>query len=327
MGMAAGQARFLGLTARKTNVEFEGQQINQQRTSLSNQSANYNNQLLSLDVPTAPAVDSFTKTSYAWTAAGGTQTNTITSIVPNNINNVPNQYDVTYLQSYTATEAYKSSEVDAIARTLVPANGGTPAHYTYAIGSTNLTTVTNGTSEYTALQQAYQTANPSKPVPNFFKYTDPSSQAVSYFAEDQLTAGVPATDPAAASGSVNSDAYKIGPHQAVKTLTDSAILNIDASGRMTSITMNGISYPLNAQTSTDEAAYNDAMNKYEYQKDVYNKSMNDINAKISIIQQQDKSLELKLKQCDTEQQAISTELDAVKKVIDKNVESTFKTFG
>ena len=26
MGMAASQARFLGLTARKTNVEFEGQQ-------------------------------------------------------------------------------------------------------------------------------------------------------------------------------------------------------------------------------------------------------------------------------------------------------------
>ena len=41
MGMAASQARFLGLTARKTNVEYEGQQINQQRTALSNQSASY----------------------------------------------------------------------------------------------------------------------------------------------------------------------------------------------------------------------------------------------------------------------------------------------
>ncbi len=41
MGMAASQARFLGLTARKTNVEYEGQQVNQQRTALSNRSANY----------------------------------------------------------------------------------------------------------------------------------------------------------------------------------------------------------------------------------------------------------------------------------------------
>ena len=37
MGMAASQARYLGLTARKTNVEYEGQQINQARTALANQ--------------------------------------------------------------------------------------------------------------------------------------------------------------------------------------------------------------------------------------------------------------------------------------------------
>ena len=40
MGLAATQARYLGLTARKTNVEFEGQQINQQRTALANQTSN-----------------------------------------------------------------------------------------------------------------------------------------------------------------------------------------------------------------------------------------------------------------------------------------------
>ena len=48
MGMAASQARYLGLTARKTNVEYEGQQINQARTALSNQSASLWNQMLSL---------------------------------------------------------------------------------------------------------------------------------------------------------------------------------------------------------------------------------------------------------------------------------------
>ena len=34
MGLAASQARFLGLTARKSNIEYEGQQVNQQRTAL-----------------------------------------------------------------------------------------------------------------------------------------------------------------------------------------------------------------------------------------------------------------------------------------------------
>ena len=51
MGMAASQARFLGLTARKTNVEYEAQQINQQRTALSNQSASYYTNLLGMNVP------------------------------------------------------------------------------------------------------------------------------------------------------------------------------------------------------------------------------------------------------------------------------------
>lgn len=54
MGMAASQARYLALTARKTNTEWEGQQINQARTALANQSANLFNQLLALEVPNAP---------------------------------------------------------------------------------------------------------------------------------------------------------------------------------------------------------------------------------------------------------------------------------
>ena len=39
MGMAASQARYLSLTARKTNTEYQGQQVNQERTALANQSA------------------------------------------------------------------------------------------------------------------------------------------------------------------------------------------------------------------------------------------------------------------------------------------------
>ena len=48
---------------------------------------------------------------------------------------------------------------------------------------------------------------------------------------------------------------------------------------------------------------------------------------INTIQQQYKSLELELKHLDTEENAISTEIDAVKKVISKNIESSFKTFN
>ena len=77
MGMAASQARFLGLTARKTNTEYEGQQINQQRTTLGNQSANYYNQLLGMTVPVPPSVADYTKTVY--TFSDGALDNSISS--------------------------------------------------------------------------------------------------------------------------------------------------------------------------------------------------------------------------------------------------------
>ena len=64
MGLGASQARFLTLTARKTNIEFQGQQINQQRTTLANQSSNMYSQMLNLQVPTMPSRDQFQKTVY-----------------------------------------------------------------------------------------------------------------------------------------------------------------------------------------------------------------------------------------------------------------------
>lgn len=51
----------------------------------------------------------------------------------------------------------------------------------------------------------------------------------------------------------------------------------------------------------------------------YNKVMAQIEAK-------DKRFDLQLKQIDTEHQAIQTEMDSVKKVIDKNIERSFKIF-
>jgi len=69
------------------------------------------------------------------------------------------------------------------------------------------------------------------------------------------------------------------------------------------------------------------MNEYEHEKYLYDQAIQDINAKIEIVQAEDKNLELRLKQLDTEQDAIQTEMDAVSKVIEKNTESTFKTFG
>lgn len=49
--------------------------------------------------------------------------------------------------------------------------------------------------------------------------------------------------------------------------------------------------------------------------------------KSAMIQAQDKMLEVELKQVETQHQAAQTEYESVKKVIDKNIERSFKTFG
>ena len=50
-------------------------------------------------------------------------------------------------------------------------------------------------------------------------------------------------------------------------------------------------------------------------------------AKTEVIAQQDKNLEIKLKSIDTQHSAISTEIEALNKVLQNNVKSGFNTFN
>lgn len=111
--------------------------------------------------------------------------------------------------------------------------------------------------------------------------------------------------------------------------TNYALLETDGSGRFATLKLDdsNVVYNLNVESVTDEAAYQDAMNKYYSDVRKYEKKIADINAKTEIIQKEDRTLELRLKQLDTEQNALTTEMEAVKKVISKNIEMTFKTFA
>ena len=128
MGMAASQARFLGLTARKTNTEYEGQQINQQRTVLGNQSANYYNQLLGMTVPTPPSIADFTKTVYTFT--DGALSNSLTSMIA--------QKDGTYLVSYTSTWTNEFSVISSSPATYTRVSIPGTTDYDYYVGSKKL---------------------------------------------------------------------------------------------------------------------------------------------------------------------------------------------
>lgn len=430
MGMAASQARFLGLTARKNNVEFEGQQINQQRTTLSNQSANYYNNLLGMSVPVPPSVDDYTKTVY--TFQDGALTNQVTAMISQ-----PNgQYTISYLRTWNddfsvvgaATsivnrstvngetvykvgadelrtlgaiedadfetlftyngkaltntgnkESFKDTDEDAIIYTYEDDQGVTHNLYYFKEAgvwyeddkddpdSVNLLAGTvpveneeysnyKGSDAYlktlsqeqlnqlmkeeqqyiTLLQNKYgqgeymvryvQNTTTGEWSPYFYKKSDLENAIVDDNGNSQS----------------NINCYKIGSEtktEEVKAVKGCEIEK-DSSGRYINITIpseydeNGnpvqqskVTYALTTETATDQAAYEDAMNQYEYEKYEYDQAIQEINAKIEIVQAEDKDLELRLKQLDTEQRAISTEIEAVSQVIQKNTESSFKTFG
>ena len=508
MGMAASQARFLGLTARKTNVEYEGQQVNQHRTALSNQSANYYNQLLGMSVPVPPSVDDYTKTVYTFT--DGSLTNCVTSLIAQNngnylisytsscqndnsivstgshvvtqIVNTPinrelyekfltgtnggcftsamQNYDAAHFAhtlthmlpagNYTTSDgepltifpygyggtSYTNSRwwspgvsssgsdgdkdlmdqisadlvgtpqqqqiVDILYEFLKDVNGGTvdatkpladgthrgnnvpqarkdymrsqvvnlinsfgQGSNVYYIGAAQLRTLgsiedakrdTNGliteytgSDEYLSSLSAGQLNELEKQEQEYIRLlTDKfgvgnnwmvryvqdttSGEWIPYFYRNKDLENAYYDDKTGRHYS-NIDCYTIGSAKETTEIKGTtAKLEQDSSGRYINITLNPgtenqVTYSLTTQTTTDQDAYNDAMNQYEYDKTSYDKAIQDINTKIEIIQSQDKNLELRLKQLDTEQDAISTEMDAVQKVIEKNTESTFKTFG
>ncbi len=353
MGLSASQARFLGLTARKTNVEYEGQQINQQRTALGNQTANYYNQMLGMSVPVPPAIDSFTKTVYTFN--DGALSNSITSMIAQD----SGIYNVSYLREWVDDFSVVSAASSVV--TFAPADPDTNKDDAVAtdfrIGSEQLATLgddTDRTGAYweslTAEEQA-QLIEEEQAYEQLLdtKYGD-SDWAVRYTQNTTTGAYVPQFykvddlrdamyDADTSNTQSHIPAFTPGSEKKTEEIKNvSSRVEQDSTGRLINITLypdyvdadnpgEGVSYALTTNTIADQEKYNDAMNQYEYEKYQYDQTINEINAKIAIIQSQDKNLELRLKQLDTEQNAIQTEMDAVTKVIQKNVETTFKTFG
>lgn len=357
MGMAASQARFLSLTARKTNVEYEGQQINQQRTTLSNESSNYYSQLCNMVVPTPPSSEDFTKTTY--TFIDGSETNTINSLIA--------QKDGMYILNYT--QSYETENVVSNGAVVTTRQQAEDGSYAYYIGSTKLREMKTGaTPDDEAIKNdPYLSTLETAEVQDilrmeeqyigmltekygqtewFVKYqkntTSGSYEPVFYNKQQVVEADYSDKTGTSLSGIKS---YVYGQTVETREVKNAkARVEQDTSGRYISVfvyEMNadgtiktddkgreiGTEYNLTATTQSDDKAYNDAMNQYNYNKAKYDQEIQSINAKIEIIQGQDKDLELRLKQLDTEENAISTEIDAVKKVISKNVENSFKTFN
>ena len=435
MGLSASQARLLSLTARQSNLEFEGQQINQQRTNLSNQSANYYNSLLTMTVPTPPSTDDYTTIKYSFVIGGndatiaqvlpqdnkgnylveytttlasiGVQENTAYKITasanasstktgkaeqvtdPTEAYNADLQYYVQTFREddehgeYTAlnnnSERYSDDRVAAgdvtfydkfgnqVDKTAALDNGKLKDEYTALVKKESDEIGYSTVSVQLADRASYQSAlDRGEKVTKFQENTSDntygSDNVVTYSASNDTTfstvgseykeafinagldineyyqykssTGIRFAKKEDVEKSANNSTLSIttfavaSMNKSQKTQLSGVQIEFDTTGRISSMTdAEGNTYTMTASTETDDNAYEDAYNQYTYDQYVYDQKQNEINAHIEILQAQDKNLELRLSQLNTEHSAIQTEMDAVNKVISKNIETSFKTFN
>lgn len=347
MGMSASQMRYCMLAGKKSDVEYQGQQINQQRTTLATESSQYNTQLLNLIVPTPPSSDSYTKTTYTFSSNGQSRTVVGTQ--------------------YKSTNYYLDANGN-IQPGNAPANSGLKQFYagSYVVNYTTNETTSQGKSSGSAIFSRTDTDTNNDGVSDITKYKTANGTVLTKVITNQTDPNYDATDISNINlinkdcGRTDTDYYKYTSGGVTKyvpfnneledkanttntvpvyyvdndsTVTRSAnmygaTVEWNDSGRMTNITdSDGNEYNLSVTSTNDENAYQDAFNEYEYQKNLYQQQMDNINSKICIIQSEDKKLELKLQDLDTQQKALSTEMESVKKVIDKNIDSSFKSFA
>ena len=302
MGMAASQARFLQLTARKNNIEYQGQQINQTRLALANQSAGLFEKMLTLEVPTPPSSQdakyvtqgyifndktngTSKKISWDSTTVTGADFTTLTDgssiTITKNANNATG--------TTTATLA-KTDIISAVAEN--NENSTNMAKVTNALG---LTVPDGGLAQIRNVTISYEIYNPDGDLETV------EEEAPALIVFDNLNRATSVT------------------------LLDNTALNV--SNQRTAADSNKFIDNPTYSNLFDQEAYDNDMNKYEFQKAAYDYQIEQINLETKRIQVQDRSLELKMKQLDTEHNAIQTEMDAVQKVMQKNVESTFKIFS
>lgn len=159
-----------------------------------------------------------------------------------------------------------------------------------------------------------------------------------YYNDDNAAVFVLKSDVADGNNNATTYSYVANGEYTKNTTYDDVQLTFDpTNGRITEIAIptygpdgtvaSWTSIPVSAETVTDEAAYEDAYNKYEYDTYLYDQKNKEINAKTEVIQQEDKNLELKLQRLDNERTQITTEIEAVEKVINDNIESSYKTFS
>ena len=320
MGMAASQARFLQLTARRTNIEYQGQQINQQRLALANASAGLFEKMLTLEVPTPPSSqdDKYYKQGYLFADSRDGIQKQIT-------------WETEEVNAITADELYTAIG-DATTITITPSGvdgaGGTPIDISISALTGQSGTVTQAEAITAALDAIHNFDTSGGE-----HYIDTLPHGYTQVIRN-VTIRHNIYTPDGQYGEIEETAPALLEFDNLNRLVNFTLLNKDAMsfaddavGEDNEANSVGQGENLRFGGTFDDVAYANDMNEYEFRKAAYDFQVERINQETRQIQLQDKSLELKMKQLDTEHNAVQTEMDAVQKVIQKNIESSFKTFA
>lgn len=343
MGMAASQARFLGLTARKSNVEFQGQQINQARTALTNEVMGLYNQYSKLDVPVAPSKYDYVKSTYSIDS-------TYENYKLKDFEKITSgDYQGYYSVTLTCDEEIPKAYTTTLRDTVISAKPGENGSYSYLefdIGTnsfkydanndadSNMQKITGNYSQYPGLSTIMenQGLNPKDKNLNKTYYSFSMGGTTYYISESDLkdTAFQEEDGKQMYYGDFTFDYQGIKKNP--KEVQAIASLQQDTNGRLSSINiiqckddqdLEGKAYSITVGQEDDENGYLDAMNQYNYEKDKYEKRLKELNAKIEKIQTEDKALEIKLAQLDTEQEALKTEMESISQTINDTIDKLF----
>lgn len=320
MGMAASQARYLALTARKSNVEFQGQQINQQRTLLASESANLFNRILAVQVPTTPNVNDYYTDTYSF--EDGDDKYSFSQPAQNG----DGTYKLRLTYDVSALEAKRTGQYTNA--TISDSNVLTYNGYNSTLSVANIPD--SDSDPMVMTRELLAKMDPSiVPGSTVYKYyINDQTGTVEYYISQETYDNIKSSGNFRALWGAETTLEKTGSANAY-LYTDGSTSNRYTSATIINSTvgnLDGLTFNLNYTRVEDTEAYNQAILDYEHAKNVYSKELSDINAKTENIQIQDKTLELKLRQLDTEQNAIQTELESVKKVIQDTTERVFKTF-
>ncbi len=343
MGMSASQARYLGLTARKSDNEFQAQQVAQERATLAQEmdtvATNYSNKMSNtnlLFVTTNSSGTTSTKLTYDTI----TSTDPIYGLSMRVVDStgrvvVPQAIDFDTLKQ-NALDTYN----DAINNRAYSYNADPTVNNPVILTGANFVSQyysTAGNTVYDNTGNAIDSATLQKSIASL-----DAPGLVSYFKEKGITFSSQAN--------LTESLYTSDDSSAAVTY-EKTIADLDSQ-------RSGTSYAVDANCSDPE--YLEKMlrsGKWSLEKVEDSASSTDYgewttydwtsSSRISssldtsddgaaeaeytersnFFAQKDKQLELKQHQLDTQHSAIQTELDSVKKVIEKNVESSFKTFA